>query len=72
MKKNFTLKEITLQLLSLGLLLMATASNAQLVERWSSVTPSAGPASNVHHAVLITSDGNIVAAGTAKIIAKPK
>ena len=68
MKKNLTIKKIKLQLLSFVLLLIATVSNAQLVERWSSVIPSADPAGNVHHAILITSDENIVAAGTSKII----
>jgi hypothetical protein len=66
MRKIFTPKKNKLQLLSLVLLLIATISNAQFVERWSNVIPSHGSFSFTKHAVSISSDGNIVASGDNK------
>src|SRR5215213_9210022 len=68
MRKNLTLKKIKLQLLSLVLLLVSCVSNAQFVERWSNVIPSHGSFAFTKHAVLISSDGNIVASGENKIV----
>src|SRR6185369_6596672 len=68
MKKIITIKEIKLQLLLFVFLIISFASNAQFVERWLSVVSSESSAGNVRHAILKTSDGNIVASGKSRII----
>lgn len=68
MRKIFTVKKIKLQLLACVLLSISAASNAQFVEKWSNVIPSGGSVARVKNAVLIASDGNIVASGEDKIV----
>lgn len=68
MRNFFTIKKIKIHLLAFVLLLIATTSKAQFIERWSNVIPSHGSFAFTKHAVLISSDGNIVASGENKIV----
>jgi hypothetical protein len=68
MKKIFSIRKIQFGLPLLGAMFLFTISNAQLVQKWQREVFSLGSRPLVKNAVLLTSDGNIVSAGTTKLM----
>ena len=68
MRKIFTLKKIRTLFLAFVVLLNSTISNAQFIEKWvSNGSGSLGALPPVKGVVLITTDCNIISAGTKRV-----